>query len=221
MLYKSSGLKKISVYILCVVVIFFAQYLLVTFSAYESLVNSISHSDIFIANLHKIILFYLVPFNVTLIILLNIDYIMRSLPTVHMPKKAQISPRSMAFHSTSHYRTLEISFIALSLFCLSLIVAFTLLHPSFIHRFAMNLYLSNSLFRSLVTQFEQINSIIVGGLMGPSAFSFWAAFQPLIKQLISIDPVWKYLLCQNIAAWSVSLISFAYVKYCSRSTKKT
>lgn len=219
MLHKPLDLRKICIYISCSVVIFFIQYLLVTFFASESPVNLASYSGVFIADLHTIILFYLIPLNVTLIVLLNVDYIMRSLSTVYTPKKAQIS--RVVFHFTSYYRALETSSIVLSLFCLSLLIAFTLLYPSFIHRFAMNLYLSSSLFRALIAQFKQINSIIVGSLIGPSAFSFWAAFQPLIKQLMSIDPVWKYLLCQNIAAWSVSLISFAYVKYCSRSTKKT
>ncbi|MBS7624956.1 MAG: hypothetical protein QXS10_07085 [Candidatus Bathyarchaeia archaeon] len=213
--HKSLDLREISIYVLCAAIVFLAQYLLVALFTYELSIS-------LIADLHVIVLFYLIPLTVTLIILLNIHYITRSLPTVRPSKKTWTSARSgAALYFISYYRVFENCFIAVSLFCLSLLIVLALLHPIFIHRFAVNLYLSNGLFRALVAQFRQITSAIVSALMGPSAFSFWKTFQPLIEQAMNIDPMWKYLLCQNIAAWSVSLISFTYVRYCLRSLKRS
>ncbi|MEM1506865.1 MAG: hypothetical protein QXU02_02560 [Candidatus Bathyarchaeia archaeon] len=218
------SLKSFSVYILCTVAAILSQYLLVTYFISEGLVDP-THLTLFsgFPELRISILFHLLPLNVILILLLDLVYLMRNLPA--SPRTASAKPHGRPQSLISRASTLfsrrdfEGAFIAVSLFLISLIITFTLLCPSALYNFAVSLYLSGSLLRSLVTQFGQMN-LLLKGFIGSSAASFRRASQPLVEALTGINVAWKYLLCQNIAAWLTSIVALAYVRYCSKASKR-
>lgn len=218
------SLKGFSVYILCTVAVTLSQYLLVTHFISEGLVDP-TYLILFsgFPELYMSILFHLLPLNVVLILLLDLVYLMRNLPA--SPRTASAKPHGRPQSLISRVsalfsrRDFEGAFIAVSLFLISLIITFTLLCPSALYNFAVNLYLNSSLLRSLVTRFEQMN-LLLKGLIGSSAASFRRASQPLVEALMGINIAWKYLLCQNIAAWLTSIVILAYVRYRSKASKR-
>ncbi|MCX8171250.1 MAG: hypothetical protein N3E47_04690, partial [Candidatus Bathyarchaeota archaeon] len=148
----------------------------------------------------------------------DLAYLMRDLPssrTSSANMRSSSRPLSGGALAPFSRKDFKSAFIAASLFYISLLIMLILFCPSALHNLAINLYLGSSLFKGLVTQFGQINTLLIN-LVGSSASLFRRSLQPLAEAITSIDLAWKYLLCQNIAAWLTSIVVLAYVKYCSR-----
>lgn len=225
MLHKSLGLslKNLIIHILYVVIVAASQYLLVTHFISEGLSDPIYLIPF--NGMHISILFHLIPINVALILLLDLIYLMRSLPPSSRTLSMDMRGRSVAKSLTNRVLALvsrkdfESAFIAASLFHLSLMASVIALSPSALYNSTVNLYLSSGLFRGLIKHFGSINAFLIG-FMGSSAISFRRYLQPLIEALMNIDVVWKYLLCQNIAAWLTSIVVLMYVRYRSKTPRK-
>lgn len=221
------NLKIVAAHVLYSAIIILLQYALVTDFISRGLADpallKVSFEDK-LFRLYVSILLYLIPLNVITVALFSWIYFERNLSVIRtkttLPVKTgkggEIAPLKITILSQSIYvRSLSIAF----LFAFSLLIAFTLVNPSALYEFAVNLYQNNAFFRSLILWSRQINSSLVNAL-GLFAASFRTGLSGLIKPFSeafsSLNIIWKYLICQNIVAWTISVLTIIYVKYCRR-----
>jgi hypothetical protein len=101
-----------------------------------------------------------------------------------------------------------------------------LVQPTFIYDIVVGLYTGNpSLPLAIRGISEGIASSPIGGLttavndaLAGIAIGFWNTFEgagKLTESLVQLDLTWKYVICQNIAAWVSAFAVWAYGKYSS------
>lgn len=114
----------------------------------------------------------------------------------------------------------------LALFIVSAFALYLLVQPTFIYDIVVGLYTGNP---SLPLAIRGITDGIalspIGGLttavndaLAGIAIGFWNTFEgagKLTESLVQLDLTWKYVICQNIAAWVSALAVWAYGKYSS------
>lgn len=114
----------------------------------------------------------------------------------------------------------------LALFIVSAFALYLLVQPTFIYDIVVGLYTGNpSLPLAIRGISEGIASSPIGGLttavndaLAGIAIGFWNTFEgagKLTESLVQLDLTWKYVICQNIAAWVSALAVWAYGKYSS------
>lgn len=111
----------------------------------------------------------------------------------------------------------------LAVFIVSAFGLYLLVQPTLIYDVVVGFHQSNP---SLQSMAEGIASSPIGGLttgvsnaLAGLAISFWNTFEgagKLTISLVQLDLVWKYVICQNLAAWVSALAVWAYGKYSSR-----
>ncbi len=114
----------------------------------------------------------------------------------------------------------------LALFIVSAFALYLLVQPTFIYDIVVGLYTGNpSLPLAIRGIIDGIASSPIGGLttavndaLAGIAIGFWNTFEgagKLTESLVQLDLTWKYVICQNIAAWVSALAVWAYGKYSS------
>jgi hypothetical protein len=114
----------------------------------------------------------------------------------------------------------------LALFIVSAFALYLLVQPTLIYDIVVGLYTGNpSLPLAIRGISEGIASSPIGGLttavndaLAGIAIGFWNTFEgagKLTESLVQLDLTWKYVICQNIAAWVSALAVWAYGKYSS------
>jgi hypothetical protein len=178
------------------------------------------------------VLFHLITLNVILVLYCNWIYLMeyKSAESIEVarykaattPKVAKgvESPKSF-IHSLWASFIIPISLAAL--FALLLLTLFTLLCPSILNDFVVSLYHGNSFFRGLILWSAQMNSFIIrtlGSFIASLRISLEAPFKSIIKSILGIDLAWKYLICQNAAAWATTIYVLTYIRYYGTRRKR-
>ncbi|MBS7634524.1 hypothetical protein KEJ34_03370 [Candidatus Bathyarchaeota archaeon] len=222
---RSLSSRSIILHVPCILFAVLIQYALIESFAYAGL-EEIVLLEIPIGGGFQIgILFHLIPLNVILVLYYSWIYLMRyrtvglteaaRRKTAAEPKAAKKveSPKNIIRRLWSDF-TIPMGITAF--FALLLLTSFALLCPSVLNNFAASLYRGNNIFRGLISWFFQINSSLMGavGLLAASfRISLESSLKPAIKSILGLDLAWKYLLCQNTAAWATVLYMLAYVKY--------
>lgn len=120
----------------------------------------------------------------------------------------------------------------LFVFIISFLALYLLGFPSFIHDQVIELYRGNPSFQGFVVRTIEIASSIgstlspigwlasaINGALISSAPGFRSAIEGLsvsiTKPLSELSLVWKYVICQNIAAWVSAVAALAYGQYAS------
>jgi len=123
--------------------------------------------------------------------------------------------------------TVKSSATVLVIFIVSAFVLYLLVQPTLIYDIVVGFYAgSPSLPMIIKGVAEGIASSPIGGLttavnnaLTGVAVWFWNTFEgvgKLTESLVQLDLVWKYVICQNIAAWVSAFMVWAYGKYSSR-----
>jgi len=121
----------------------------------------------------------------------------------------------------------ESTVTVLTIFLLSIILLSVLVYPNLFTDFAVGFYSANSAFHGFVLKtIETLQGIgkvlapIDGGLRA-IAPGFRNAFEGLVtsrpQSLTEGDLLWRYVFCQNAAAWVSAIAALAYVRYFSKT----
>lgn len=129
----------------------------------------------------------------------------------------------------------ESTVTVLAIFLLSIILLSVLVYPNLFNDFAVGLYSANSAFHGFVLKIIEILqgvanalapivSAIDGGLRA-IAPGFRNAFGGLVtsrsQSLTGGDLVWRYVFCQNAAAWVSAIAALAYGKYIPKTYRSS
>ena len=221
------NLRKTTRYILYLAIILLIQYASATLFISEGLSDptllKISLGER-LPQIHLSIILHLIPLNVVTIIFFNLIYLERYLSVASrktmMPVKAggKSLSKTVQFAQSIYGGSLGI----ILLFAFSSLITFILICPSTLHKFVVDLYWSNILFKSIIEWTRQINSSLIG-ILSSFAITFrnsiWGLIKPLSETLLNLDVIWKYLIYQNIIAWVPSTIVLVYVKHGERRRK--
>ncbi len=127
--------------------------------------------------------------------------------------------------------TFESMVTVLTIFLLSIIILYVLVYPNLFNDFAVELYSANSALHGFVLKtievlqgiakaLAPIVSAIDGGLHA-IAPGFRNAFEGLVtsrpQSFTGGDLLWRYVFCQNAAAWVSAIAALAYGKYVSKT----
>lgn len=208
----SIGHKRLVPYFLHLALSILVQYALLRAFISEGLATATSQ-------ISAIVLLYLIPLNVILVLLFSWIYLMRH-PSTALPKtlaKGGGVTKSLIRASLSQPAFRGVLGITLLFGFLSLTI-FALFSPQSFFRLSSSLYWSSGLFRDLIKSSYRLNKFMAGAL-GSLTYSFRSSILGLIGPLsgaaMTLDVTWKYLICQNIAAWTTALFILAYVRYSS------
>lgn len=121
----------------------------------------------------------------------------------------------------------------LTVFLASISMFYAVVYPSLIHDIVVGFYVENPSFLQFVLETikqaqgigqslspiewlaSTINSALVA--VAPGFRSSLEGFgAPILAPITKLDLVWKYVLCQNVAAWFSAIAVFAYSQYTSR-----
>jgi len=178
------------------------------------------------------VLFHLIPLNVILVLCYDWIYLVEhkaagSIEAAHYkaaaaPKadRGVKSPRSLIY---SLWTGLKVPASLTALFAFLLLTSFILLCPSILNDFAASLYHGSIFFRGLISWSAHINSSLIETLVffiASFRISLEAPFKSIIKSILGIDLIWKYLICQNIAAWATTIYMLTYVRHYGTKRKR-
>ena len=119
------------------------------------------------------------------------------------------------------------SITVLAVFVVSVFGLYLLVQPMSIYDAVVGFYAGNPSLPSAVKGLcEGIASSPIGGLttgvnnaLAGVAIWFWNTFEgvgALTESLVQLDLVWKYVICQNFAAWVSAFMVWVYGKYSSK-----
>ena len=121
----------------------------------------------------------------------------------------------------------ESTVTVLTIFLLSIILLYVLVYPNLFTDFAVGLYSSNSAFHGFVVSVaEPLQGVIkalapIDAGLRAIAPGFRNAFGGLVtsgsQSLSEGDLLWRYVFCQNAAAWVSAIAALAYGRYVSKS----
>jgi hypothetical protein len=121
----------------------------------------------------------------------------------------------------------------LTVFLVSILALYILVYPNVFQNLAVGLYSANPSFQGFVLKTIEIGHGIAQALspigwlastineaLRTAAPGFRSAIEgfgtPITKPLTNINLVWKYILCQNFAAWISAIVVLTYGEYTSR-----
>lgn len=115
--------------------------------------------------------------------------------------------------------SLESAVTVLTVFLLSIILLSVLVYPNLFTDFAVEFYSVNSALQGVMQSLADVLVSIASGL-DSIAPGFRNAFEGLITSksspLTGGDLLWRYVFCQNAAAWISAIVALAYVRYGGR-----
>lgn len=167
-------------------------------------------------DLYKIILLYLIPLNVISVLLLSWIHLTKYMPMwTRAPIKGGKPAAPIMVHPSQ--KIPKSVLITILLFGFLSFITFVLVCPTSVYEFAANLYRNNWFFKGLIESSHQFNTSLIGSV-GSLALSFrnsiWGLIRPLGETIVALDLVWKYLICQNTAAWTTAIVVLTYARYC-------
>jgi hypothetical protein len=122
---------------------------------------------------------------------------------------------------------LESAITVLTIFLLSIILLSVLVYPNLFTDFAVGFYSTNSAFHGFAVSITEALQGVIKALapidngLRAIAPGFRNAFEGLItsrpQSLTKGDLLWRYVFCQNAAAWVSAIAALAYVKYFSKT----
>jgi hypothetical protein len=114
---------------------------------------------------------------------------------------------------------LESAVTVLTVFLLAIILSAVLVYPHLFTDFAVEFYRSTSGLQSFLQSLAE-GLVSVGGGLDSVASGFRSAFEGLVSpsspSLTSGDLLWRYVFCQNAAAWISAISALVYVRYFSK-----
>ncbi|PVX26189.1 MAG: hypothetical protein CW716_06590 [Candidatus Bathyarchaeum sp.] len=115
---------------------------------------------------------------------------------------------------------LESAVTVLTVFLLAIILSAVLVYPNLFTDFAVEFYRSTSGLQGFLQSLAE-GLVSVGGGLDSVASGFRSAFEGLLSStsssLTSGDLLWRYVFCQNAAAWISAISALAYVRYFSKT----
>jgi hypothetical protein len=125
----------------------------------------------------------------------------------------------------------ESAVTVLTIFLLSIILLSVLVYPNLFTDFAVGFYSANSAFHGFaVSLAEALQGVIkalapIDGGLRAIAPGFRDAFEGLVTSrshsLTGEDLLWRYVFCQNAAAWISAIAALAYVRYGGRTYRSS
>jgi hypothetical protein len=119
---------------------------------------------------------------------------------------------------------LESTVTILAIFLLTIILLAVLVYPSLFTNFAVEFYSETSPLQGFMTSIANGLVSIVRGL-DSIAPSFRNAFEGLVssspQSFTGGDLLWRYIFCQNAAAWVSAIAALAYGKYFSKTYRSS
>jgi hypothetical protein len=123
---------------------------------------------------------------------------------------------------------LESAVAVLTIFLLSIILLSVLVYPNLFTDFAVGLYSANLAFHRFVLKIiETLQGIFAPIDWGLRAIApgFRNAFEGLVtsraQSLTGGDLLWRYVFCQNAAAWISAIAALVYVRYGGRTYRRS
>ena len=121
---------------------------------------------------------------------------------------------------------LESAVTVLTIFLLSIILLSVLVYPNLFTDFAVGFYSANSSFHGFAVSIAEALQGVIKALapindgLRAIAPGFRNAFEGLVTSrphaLTGGDILWRYVFCQNAAAWISAIAALAYVRYAGR-----
>jgi hypothetical protein len=134
--------------------------------------------------------------------------------------------RRLSFSSVA----LEMIVTVLAVFLVSIILLSVLVYPNLFTDFAEGLYGANTALHEFVLGIAKalkgmveasgpINDFFRGIAPGFSS-AFGGTTSAVTPQLTSVDILWRYVFCQNAAAWISAVFALAYVRYFCKTCRR-
>jgi hypothetical protein len=125
------------------------------------------------------------------------------------------APRRLSFGGAA----LESTVTVLTVFLLSIILLSVLVYSNLFTDFAADFYSKTSPLQDFMQSLADALVSIAGGL-DSIAPAFRNAFENLVStktpSLTGGDLLWRYVFCQNVAAWISAIVALGYVRYGGR-----
>ena len=119
---------------------------------------------------------------------------------------------------------LESAVTVLTIFLLSIILLSVLVYPNLFTEFAVGFYSKTSPLQGFMQSLADVLLSIASGL-DSIAPGFRNAFEGLVtsrpQPLTGGDLLWRYVFCQNVAAWVPAIAALAYVRYFSKTYRSS
>ena len=125
---------------------------------------------------------------------------------------------------------LETAVTVLAIFLIAVILLAVLVYPNLFTEFATGLYNANTaLYGFVLSIAEALNGILealgpINDFFSGIAPGFRSAFEtvvsPRTQHLASSDILWRYVFCQNAAAWISAVSALAYSRYFLRAKRR-
>jgi len=128
--------------------------------------------------------------------------------------------------------TLKSAVTVLAVFLVSAVGLYLLVYPTLMYEVVVGFHKGNPLFHGFVLNtIEMANGLgravspiwlgsSINNALTSAALGFYTTFEGFVasttKSLSKLDLVWKYALCQNLAAWISALIAWAFGQHSSR-----
>jgi len=126
------------------------------------------------------------------------------------------APRRLSFGSLAFESTVTV----ITIFLLSSILLSVLVYPNLFTDFAAGFYSETSPLQGFMQSLAEGVVPIASGL-DSIASSFRSAFEGIVStklpSLTEGDLLWRYVICQNAAAWISAISALAYVRYFSKT----
>ncbi len=126
--------------------------------------------------------------------------------------------------------TLETTVTVLAIFLIAVILLAVLVYPNLFTEFATGLYSANTALHGFILGIaEALKGVLealgpINDFLRGMAPGFRSAFEtvvsPRTQHLASSDILWRYVFCQNAAAWISAISALAYPRYLLRARRK-
>ena len=125
----------------------------------------------------------------------------------------------------------------IGVFLVSILTLYTVESPSFIYEVVTGFYRANPAFHGFVLKTFEITQEIgqtltplgwIGSTINNALLAMAPGFRSALEgfgtsitgSMVTLDLVWKYAICQNIAAWASALTALAYGQYASHPYRR-
>jgi hypothetical protein len=130
------------------------------------------------------------------------------------------APQRLSFGRVAFESTITV----LTIFLLSIILLSVLVYPNLFTDFAVGFYSTTSPLQGFMQSLADVLVSIASGL-DSIAPGFRNAFEDIVSarspSLTEGDLLWRYVFCQNAAAWASAIAALAYVRYFSNTYRSS
>jgi len=209
------NLKTLTIYLTFTLVVSLLQYMLMLSFLSDDLIDVTQLKLILGENLEisLSILLHLIPLNTVLVLLLCLNYLIKS-STMEFKKQVsgkQIRKVSYIGEKSLFAEALKVSLSLIFLLCLLSLIILPTLCPFALYKSVLNLYQTIPALKDVVYLFEGLHSFLVATL-GSYASAFRSSLWPMVDPLVRLDATWRYLVSQNLISWFTSALAILYVR---------